>query len=484
MLIKIASRKSDLARLQAYIVAEELKEAFHEVNIEHLFSASFGDLNPDIPLDQMPTKGAFTEDFKEGIKNREFDLVVHSWKDLPTDLPKDSLLFTLKREDPRDLLIIRKDSIQKRDLKVLTSSPRRIHHIEPFIKSYFPHKIDTVECPEVRGNIPTRLKKLIQKEGDALIMAKAALDRLLTAKKEEFAEVKKELREYLDLCQFMVLPLAEFPTAAAQGALAIEVHKDNHEIIALLEKIHCPQTFKNVKRERELLKSFGGGCHQKLGMTSIPHECGDYFSVSGETPSREAIKSLELIGQKNNSSLKISRDEIFEDPKFFKRKKIEVDIRESDLYIAKDYALPDNFTQGEKLIATSGLSSWKKLAAKGLWVTCSSESLGEEYGRNIEVLLNRSIKWTKLSHSHAPGKKIATYELVPLKEQPDLSGKKYFYWMSGSQFELALSNNPELTKAFHACGPGNTRSTILKYIPSENLEIYLSYDQWYQSKIG
>jgi len=484
MLIKIASRKSDLARLQAYIVAQELKNASQDLETKHLFSASFGDLNPDIPLDQMPTKGAFTEDFKEGIKNREFDLVVHSWKDLPTDLPKDSLLFTLKREDPRDLLIVRKESIGYPIIKVLTSSPRRIHHIEPFIKKYFPYEVQKVECPEVRGNIPTRLKKLIQKEGDALIMAKAALDRLLSTDKEEFSEVKKELRAYLDLCQFMVLPLAEFPTAAAQGALAIEVHKDNHEVINLLEKIHCPLTFKNVKRERELLKSFGGGCHQKLGMTSTPHECGDYFSVSGESPTGEAIKSLELIGQKNNSRSKISRDEIFDNPKFFKRERIETNIIDKDLYIAKDYALPDGFTQGGKLIATSGLSSWQKLAAKGIWVTCSSESLGESFGRNIEILLNRSIKWTKLSHSQAPGEKIATYELIPLKDQPDLSGKKHFYWMSGSQFELALSNNPELTKAFHACGPGNTRSTILKYIPSENLEIYLSYDQWYQSKIG
>ncbi len=484
MLVKIASRKSDLARLQAYIVAEELRKAHDQVQVEHLFSASFGDLNPEIPLDQMPTKGAFTEDFKEGIKNREFDLVVHSWKDLPTDLPKDSLLFTLKREDPRDLLIIRKESIGEKNLKVLTSSPRRIHHIVPFIKKYFPYEVSIVECPEVRGNIPTRLKKLIQKEGDALIMAKAALDRLLSAEKDEFTEVKKELREYLSLCQFMVLPLAEFPTAAAQGALAIEVHKDNSEVISLLRNFHCEETFKNVKRERELLKSFGGGCHQKLGMTSIPHECGDYFSVSGETPTGEAIKSLDLLNDQKKSHVQINRNEIFSDPKFFERKKINAVIKEENLYIAKDYALPENFVQNEKIIATSGLNSWRKLAKKGIWVSCSSESLGENLGRNIDILLDKEIRWTKLSHTKAPGEKIATYELSPLPDQPDLGGKKYFYWMSGSQFELALSNNPELTKANHACGPGNTRSTILEYIPSENLEIYLSYDQWYQSKIG
>lgn len=480
MLLKIASRKSDLARLQALVVARKLKEADSSVEVEHLFSASFGDLNPDISLDKMPTKGAFTEDFKEGIKNREFDLVVHSWKDLPTDLPDTSRLFTIDREDPRDILLLRKDAIGKKDLTILTSSPRRIHHIIPFVNEYFPYELSSAQCKEVRGNIPTRLRKLIEKEGDALIMAKAALDRLLSIDIEEFDEVKKELRGYLEECQFMILPLSHFPTAAAQGALAIEVNVENKEAISVLEKIHSSETARNVNRERELLQSYGGGCHQKLGMTSVSHAHGDYFSVSGLTPDGSAVKSIDLIN--DNEIVKADEAELFKSAGFFDRQRLDQKIPSTDLYIARDYALPEEFKQKDEVIFTSGMNSWKKLAKRGYWVTGSSESLGEGYGKNLESLLGRELNWTKLSHADAPGDKLATYKLTPSKELPNLEGKKHFYWMSGSQFALALSENPKISEAFHACGPGNTHSAISKSIPSERLEIYLSYEQWYQNK--
>jgi hydroxymethylbilane synthase len=87
----------------------------------------------------------------------------------------------------------------------------------------------------------------------------------------------------------MVLPLSHFPTAAAQGALAIEVNINNQEVINLLEKVHCQDTYQNVSKERELLSCFGGGCHQKLGMTSLSHTYGNYFSVSGVKPNGESI---------------------------------------------------------------------------------------------------------------------------------------------------------------------------------------------------
>jgi hydroxymethylbilane synthase len=484
MLLKIASRKSDLARLQALLVADSLRKVDSNISIEHLFSASFGDLNPDISLDQMPTKGAFTEDFKEGIKNNEFDIVVHSWKDLPTDLPAHSQLFTLKREDPRDLLLVRKSSSRQLNLKVLTSSPRRIHHIIPFLKDFYPLRLKEIETAEVRGNIPTRLKKLIEGEGDALIIAKAALDRLLSSKLEEFTDLKIELRSYLDQCRMMVLPLSHFPTAAAQGALAIEVNKNNKKVISILEKIHCSDTFKNVKKERTLLSNFGGGCHQKLGMTSLTHQHGNYFSVSGQKPDGKEIKELSLETSLNDSKPE-TKDEVLKATSFFDRERINVEVPiERDLYLAKDYALPEQFTNTDQIIFTSGVASWKKLADKGHWITGSSESLGEPWGTNLEELLGRELNWLKLSHTKAPGENLSTYELTPKKDLPDLKNKSFFYWMSASQFNLALEKFPEIIDKNHACGPGYTHSEISKKIPANRLEIYLSYEKWYQSKIG
>jgi len=217
-----------------------------------------------------------------------------------------------------------------------------------------------------------------------------------------------------------------------------------------------------------------------LGMTSVSHTHGDYFSVSGLTPDGSAVKSIELINEKE--VIKGDESELYKSSNFFERQRVEQDIPSRDLYIAKDYALPDDFKQRDEVIFTSGMTSWKKLAKRGYWISGSSESLGEDWGKDLESLQGRDLDWLKLSHVDAPGEKLGTYKLSPLKELPDLTNKKHFYWMSGSQFELALKENPEISKGFHACGPGRTHGTIAQSIPTERLEIYLSSEQWYQSK--
>lgn len=500
MLIKIASRKSDLARLQAYTVAEKILSLDSSVKIKHLFSASFGDLNPDISLNSMPAKGAFTEDFKEGIKNRDFDIVVHSWKDLPTEMSNESRIFTIQRADPRDIILIRKDSIieikNNKKINILTSSPRREHHIKPFIRDFIPFDIDHISCSEVRGNIPTRLKKLIRGDGDALIIAKAAIDRLLDAKQKEFSTLQKEIKEMLSLCNFMVLPLTTFPTAAAQGALALEVHRDNSKVINILNRFHCKQTYKHVCKERELLKSFGGGCHQKIGITSFSHKLGSFFSASGVSSiDNSIIKILEFNDNNIKTVKKFPIEKSFPnkdiEKSFFKRERINQSIpKEKDLFIAKDYALPESFDLNfdtKNIYWVSGLASWKKLAKKGHWVHGTSESLGEYFGTNIETIIGRKTNWLKLTHDKASishhKNTIATYRLV-INEIEHLKGdEENFYWTSASQFIAAIKKYPHISKKTHSCGAGASYSKIVEHIDKDHLKIYLGIDQWYKSTV-
>ena len=118
MRLVIASRKSDLARMQALKVGDALKKAHPHLEIHYHFRESLGDLNQVNPLWQMPEKGVFTEDFLTGLIVGEFDLVVHSWKDLPTEKrEKTEVVATMKRADPRDLLLVRRDVWHNRDLK-------------------------------------------------------------------------------------------------------------------------------------------------------------------------------------------------------------------------------------------------------------------------------------------------------------------------------------------------------------------------------
>ena len=168
----------------------------------------------------MPEKGVFTQDFREGLLRGEFDLVVHSWKDLAIESdPETEIVATLPRADARDLLLARNDRWAEVErtgvMTILTSSPRRAHNLDSFLRDALPAKINELKFENVRGNVPTRLCKLLEGDADGLIVAKAALDRLLEARQDEFVATQKELRDALSRCRWMVLPVRENPSAPA-----------------------------------------------------------------------------------------------------------------------------------------------------------------------------------------------------------------------------------------------------------------------------
>src|SRR3989441_10039077 len=108
MRLVLAARRSELARIQALQVARTLQSAHPQLEINYSFHESLGDKNQNDPLWQMPEKGVFTQDFRAGLFRGDFDLVVHSWKDLAIeDNPETQIAATLARADARDLLLVR-----------------------------------------------------------------------------------------------------------------------------------------------------------------------------------------------------------------------------------------------------------------------------------------------------------------------------------------------------------------------------------------
>ncbi len=509
MRLKIAARQSDLAKLQAYQVAEAICAKNPDVKVEFQFRASLGDLNQQDPLWKMPERGVFTEDFVQDLEAGKCDMVVHSWKDLPTEARKNSqVVATLPRVDLRDVLLFRKDRLSEalegrsRNLRVLTSSPRRAYNLAPFLKEYLPFTPSDVEFVSVRGNIPTRLKKLLIEDADALVVAKAALDRLLGSPQEEFAQTRSEMRDVLNRCEFMVLPLSLNPTAAAQGALAIEIKNERKDLIELLSSIHCSKTFEAVNLERNVLSGYGGGCHQKIGVSILPREYGNVMFLRGLTDSGEVLNQAS-VSRPLDQSLKQppvqnSRPRIWpEDPKesfFFNREAVIIKSKKLDaadlVWIARENAWPEGLSLREKLVWCAGLQTWKKLAARGLWVHGTSDSLGESELPNIDTLVGRSIKMTKLTHAEAPEigpmTNLATYKLVPKASAAAIAeqfeGKTHFFWMSGSTFDEAIKHQPRLRDANHACGPGHTYTHLRKTLgDNAKIEIHLGYEAWKRS---
>ena len=163
-MIKIISRKSDLAIIQACLVGDAIKDRKSDMFIEYLYKDTRGDIDLTTPLSQLPEIGVFTSDLRESLINEEADIAVHSWKDLPINLTKGTkIIGTLPRADMRDIIFFKKKNLDKieknKTLNLLTSSPRREYNLNTFLKNALPYKIEKISFDNIRGNIPTRLIK-------------------------------------------------------------------------------------------------------------------------------------------------------------------------------------------------------------------------------------------------------------------------------------------------------------------------------------
>jgi hydroxymethylbilane synthase len=491
MRVTIASRRSELARIQAYQVGDSLQTLHSQLEINYSFHDSLGDRNQNDPLWQMPEKGVFTQDFREGLVRGDFDLVVHSWKDLAIEEdPETEIAATLPRADARDLLLVREerwpDVARSGVMTILTSSPRRSYNLETFLRHALPVKLDELNFGNVRGNVPTRVRKLFESEDDGLIIAKAAIDRLLAAKQGEFAATQSELRRALSQCRWMVLPLRENPSAPAQGALAIETVRRRADVRELLAPLNCPETFAAVSQEREILRGYGGGCHQKIGVSVLRRPFGEITFLRGLTDNGQVLQDYSLHSTQPRPP-KAAKAQMWPlspfDADWFTREQIPGKPAEIDaaLWIAKADALPDDWSPGRhQVVWISGVRSWKRLARRGIWVNGCAESLGEQEPPNIEVLAGGDLTWLKLTHADGYDEGampvLATYRLVPKEGRVDLEGKSYLFWQSGSSFERALSLNPWVKSMTHFCGPGNTQRILERN--GVQPHVFLDHAQW------
>lgn len=490
MRLRISARKSDLARLQAYQVGEVLQKKIPGIEIQYNFRESLGDKNLTDPLWKMPEKGVFTEDFVQDLLEEKTDLVVHSWKDLPTAPRRGTeIVATLPRADQRDLFLFKKSHAERVSsrgvLNVFSSSPRRAYNLENFLKDFLPYGLKNVKFHNVRGNIQTRVKKMLEDpDVDALIVAKAAIDRLLTVKAAEFEETRGFLREALAALEWMVLPLSVNPNAAAQGALAIEIKSGRSELEKILTQVNCPETFSSAQKERDVLAGFGGGCHQKIGVAVLKRPYGDVFFLKGLTDQGQVLDEKSLLWEFRSPRLDPSKLASSKELKIERRHALQVKIPAEiqGLWVAKAEAFPESLSFSG-LVWTAGLQTWKKLAQRGIWVHGSSEGLGEDEQPQIESLFGAPLRWAKLTHKEAPqepGKEvIATYEVSVSAEAWLIGDREVFYWNSGSQFLAAFKKEPKLIHKRHACGPGNTYKVLRDQLgPQASIEIYLDEENW------
>ena len=489
MRLRVLSRASDLAVLQAGLVADALSRTSAGITIERLTRSSSGDRDRRIDLWAAQDKGLFTADLSQAIARGDADLAVHSWKDLPIDqFAGTTIAGTLERADPRDVLLVRKAVLAERPatLHVLSSSPRRAWQLQTSLRKWLPWPIEALAIHPVRGNVPTRLTKLAHGDADALVVAKAALDRLLSAAAP--AEVSASIRRALEEFAWMVLPIRECPAAPAQGALAIEIASVREDVLRLVhESITDIATSDAVERERAILASFGGGCSLAVGATVLPREYGRVTSVrahvEGETD--QAVWMLETsLPPPPRAAINQVWPRPDERDRGRRRPLTGVPAAGSgDLWVARADAYPANWSSSdEQLVWAAGSRTWEKLAARGVWVNGCADGLGDAEPANVEALAGRSPEWRRLTHSSSGDPDaVATY-VVEQDLPADLAHRTHFFWTSGSLFLEAIRQTPSLKQGVHASGPGRTARVIREALgPVAYTNIWLDYEQWLQS---
>ncbi len=480
--IKIASRQSLLAQHQARRVGEHIQAHFKDVQIQYQFKKSLGDKNLDLDLSTAPQKGVFTSDFDEDLKTKVCDLVVHSWKDLPIEKkPEIEIIGSLKREDPRDLVFLKKTSTSLNRIVLLTSSPRREYQAEQSLKDLLPFDCDLI-FKSIRGNVPTRFEKFLNDEGaDAYVVALAAWNRLKSESNPEFQSLIFKLKAE---CLNMILPLSLFPTAPAQGALAVEALTENKELQAFLSSIWTAQP--EVQKERQVLSQRGGGCHLKYGATALTfgQEAHQVFFEQGHVGS-EKIQTHNFESKKSDlkfkniwtqRALKVERSYLPTSEGLSKAK--------GDLFFFSRHThltaeVQKILSQTEPEVWCAGIHTWRKLAAKNIWVTGCTESLGFDSG--LFQPLTPSPKKVYLTHDRAEAPKgftrVSTYHIdMDWSDfnEDELQQAEVCYWMSGELFLECLNKYPELKSKHHASGPGRTAQTLAQALDPDQQIVCLS----------
>ena len=220
---------------QTEMAISELKALRPDWSFEILPMSTTGDDRLAWSLETTGGKGLFTSALEEAIVRNEADLAVHSTKDLPTEMPDGvSLVGFLPRAPANDVLVVR-ESVENPTL-IATSSPRR----RAQLKVMFPK----AAWKEIRGNVQTRMNKIVEGFADATVMARAGLYRL-------------GIDEWEGL-QFRELSLTDSVPAAGQGAIGLQVRSGD---CGLYDGILCQVTARAVQLERAILAAMGGGCH-------------------------------------------------------------------------------------------------------------------------------------------------------------------------------------------------------------------------------
>ena len=277
MQLTFATRPSALARWQTARVIQLLQASHPGLECSEYVITTTGDRVLDRPVPEVGGKGLFTAELEEALLSRKVQAAVHSLKDLPVeDTPGLALAAVPARESAHDVLVSAQAwtlSDLPEGARVGTSSLRRAAQL-------LARRPDLIIL-SLRGSIDTRVRKVLDGEYEAIVLAEAGLTRL---------GLRAHVRE--------VFPLEVMLPAPGQGALAVQCRADDAESIALLAAIHDPITMAEVRAERAFLAGLGGGCSLPVGAFAEKED--DTIILTGGVISPDGKQAIRLSAVDND----------------------------------------------------------------------------------------------------------------------------------------------------------------------------------------
>jgi hydroxymethylbilane synthase len=234
-IIRVGSRESKLAVVQAQIVMDQIKSNFPEYEIKLITMKTTGDIILDKTLDVIGGKGLFVKELDRALLDGKIDISVHSLKDMPTEIDESlPIVAYSKREDPRDVLVLPQNEDEINYIKPVgcSSARRKIQLLDLY---------ENVKIEPVRGNVLTRLNKLDSGYYSALVLASAGLNRLGLANRTN-----------------RIFSTQEMIPSAGQGILAIQGRKEDD--LSFLSCVNDKNSQDAAIAEREFIKTLDGGC--------------------------------------------------------------------------------------------------------------------------------------------------------------------------------------------------------------------------------
>jgi len=268
--VRVGTRGSRLAIAQTEIALAALRRVHTGVRFEVLTINAKGDVDKR-PLFTMDEKGIFEKEVNEAVKKGEADFAVHSLKDVPSDLSEELVVACIpKRASPNDVLV--NDKGQK--LKELapgsvvgTSSLRRAVQLAKYRSD--------LDVSPIRGNVETRVKKVINGEYGAVVLAEAGLTRI---------SMKDVIVERFSVRDFVPAP--------GQGAIAIVCRRDDKILINMLKQIEDPSSRAEVLAERALIRKVEGGCRFPLGAVAVTND--DKITLYASVFSADGTRNIKV----------------------------------------------------------------------------------------------------------------------------------------------------------------------------------------------